>query len=128
MNSDLTPIFVSLAIAVIGSLGGFAALLRVQNENTNSLASGAKSVSDGAKTVVEMMNERMDEGEERLDHLEEYISKFDMWADRLISMLDTVIGLLPEALRAQYLIESNNIKHTRPRRRTADKQDREAEK
>ena len=119
------PVLVAVLIAVVGGLGGLAAILKVQGENTNSLAAGAKAVSEGAKNVVELMSERMDESEvqisansARLDTLEDYVANFDSWADRLLSILDRAITMLPDALRGQFESESHELKRTRPKRTT----------
>ena len=117
------PLLVAVLIAVIGGLGGLAAILKVQGENTNSLASGAKAVSEGAKNVVELMGERLDETEaqvainsDRIAVLEAHVTSFDSWADRLLSILDRAITMLPEALRSQFESESNELKASRPKR------------
>ena len=117
------PVLVAVLIAVIGGLGGLAAILKVQGENTNSLAIGAKAVSEGAKNVVELMGERLDETEaqisinsDRIAVLEAHVTSFDSWADRLLSILDRAITMLPDALRSQFESESNELKASRPKR------------
>lgn len=59
MNEYL-PIGVSVLVAVLGGLGGLAAILKVNSDSSNSVAAGSKSVSDGAKTMIDMMIDRMD--------------------------------------------------------------------
>lgn len=114
---DNLPVIVSLVVAILGAIGGLAAVLKVNADNSNTLAGGAKSVSEGAKTVVDMMVERMDEQDARVESIELYVAHFDVWADRLIDILDRAITLLPDAMRKDFEIESRNLKHTRPNRR-----------
>jgi hypothetical protein len=123
MGDETVPTIIAVIVAIIGGLGGMAAILRVQSDNTNSLASGAKAVSEGAKNVVELMGERLDETEaqiainsDRLAVLEAYVTSFDSWADRLLSILDRAITMLPDALRNQFESESNELKASRPKR------------
>jgi len=123
MGDEAVPTIIAVIVAIIGGLGGIAAILRVQSDNTNSLASGAKAVSEGAKNVVELMGERLDETEaqiainsDRLAVLEAYVTSFDSWADRLLSILDRAITMLPDALRSQFESESSELKASRPKR------------
>lgn len=117
------PIFVAVLIAILGALGGIAAIMKVQSDNSSSVAVGAKAVSEGAKTVLDMMNERLDDQEAhseantvRLDALEAYVVHFDEWADRLLDILDRAITMLPDALRSQFETEATSLKATRPKR------------
>lgn len=119
MDSSAVAIVVSLIVAALGAIGGVAALLRVNSDNSSSVASGAKSISEGAKTVVDVMIERMDAQEGRMDSLEEYVSHFTDWADRLIDMLDRSITALPDALRTQFRAEEEALRLSRPKRSRA---------
>ena len=123
MTSELLPILVAIIAAILGGLGGFAALMKVQSDNSTSVATSAKAVSDGAKTVIELMDARIEETEahakqntERIETLEVYVSHFDAWADRLIGILDRAITMLPDALRSQFESESAELKQSRPKR------------
>ena len=108
MNEAL-PIFVSIIIAILGSIGGVAALLKVSAENSNTVA-------DGAKKVVDLMDGRLADSEKRLDSLEAYIEHFDAWADKLLDILDRAITKVPDSLREELVQESNKLKNIRPRR------------
>lgn len=120
------PVAVAVIIAVLGALGGLAAVLKVQSDNSSSVATGARAVSEGAKTVIDLMNDRLDDTEahaeantKRIDALEDYIAHFDDWADRLLDMLDRAITVLPDALRVVFETEASALKQSRPKREAA---------
>jgi len=121
--SEAIPVVIAIIAAILGGLGGVAAILKVQADNSSAVAGGAKAVSEGAKNLIDLMNDRMDEGEAqiaantaRLDTLEEYVTHFDAWADRLIGILDRAVTMLPDALRAQFEVETKDLKESRPKR------------
>jgi ABC-type transporter Mla subunit MlaD len=117
------PVVVAIIAAILGGLGGVAAILKVQSDNSSSVATGASAVAEGAKTVIDLMSDRLDENEalaqantKRLDALEDYVSHFDAWADRLLAILDRAITALPDALREQFAGEADSLKLARPKR------------
>lgn len=116
MDSEALPVVIAFISAILAGLGGIAAMMKVNGDNASNVASGAKAVSEGAKTVVELMNDRIEENASRIDSLEAYVANFDTWADKLISTLDHVILLLPDALREKYAKEGSKLKSSRPRR------------
>lgn len=107
------PILVSVMIAIIGSLGGFAALMKVSSDNS-------RTVSEGARTVVDMMSERLDDTERRIDALEGYAARFDAWGDKVIHLLNRAIDSMPEPPRESFRAEASDAASSRPRRRAAD--------
>ncbi len=104
------PVLVAVIVAILGSIGGVAALLKVNADNSNT-------VSDAAAKVVEMMDKRLDEQDERLKAVETYVEHFDVWADKLLNILDRAISKLPETVKDDFITESNVLKSQRPRRR-----------
>jgi hypothetical protein len=109
VNSDALPLLVSVVIAIVGSVGGFAALMKVNADNSDVVA-------DGASKVVRMMNERMDDTEARLDALEQYAVHFDNWADKLVSLVDRAIAVLPEEVQRSFRSEADEVRRARPSR------------
>jgi hypothetical protein len=104
------PLVIAVVIAIIGSLGGFAAILKVNSDNSNTVA-------DGATKVVVMMERRLEEAEERLQALEEYHEHFDNWVDRLVDILDRTIKAMPDAIRDQFATEAATHRLDRPPKR-----------
>jgi hypothetical protein len=100
-------------IAILGSLGGFAALMKVSSDNS-------RTVSEGARNVVEMMSDRLDDNERRLDALEGYAARFDAWGDKVIHLLNRAIEAMPEPPRESFRAEAADVAAGRPRRRAAD--------
>jgi hypothetical protein len=126
--ADAVPVLVAIIAAILGGLGGVAAILKVQSDNSSSVATGASAVAEGAKTVIDLMSERIDETEahaaantKRLDAMEDYVSKFDAWADRLIVILDRAVAALPDALRTEFEQEAADLRHARPKREAAQR-------
>lgn len=110
---DALPLIVSVIIAVVGGLGGFAALMKVNADNS-------KTVSEGATNVVKMMRERMDEQELRLEALEGYTQRFDDWGDKVITLLNRAIESMTEPPRESFRSEAAAIAEGRPTRRRKD--------
>jgi hypothetical protein len=110
-DPNAIPLLASIVIAALGSIGGFAALMKVNADNSDTIA-------DGASKVVTMMNERMDDTEARVDALEEYAYHFDNWADKLVSLVDRAIALLPLDVQKSFRHEADEVRQARPRRPT----------
>lgn len=106
---DAAPLYISIVIAILGSIGGVAALLKVSAENSNTVA-------EGAKKVVDMMETRLVDSEKRLDSVEAYVEHFDAWADKLLDILDRAISKVPDTLKEDFTNESNVLRNSRPRR------------
>ena len=107
------PLLVSLMIAIVGSIGGFAAMMKVSSENS-------RTVSEGAKNVVEMMTARLDDTERRLDALEGYAVRFEAWGDKVVQLLHRAIEAMPEPPRESFRAEADSLASARPRRRADD--------
>ena len=110
---DTVPTLVAIVIAALGSVGGFAALMKVNADNS-------KTVSEGASNVVRMMQERMDEQEARLEALEGYTQRFDDWGDKVISLLNRAIESMTEPPRESFRAEAASAAEARPTRRRSD--------
>jgi len=106
-------LLVSVIIAIIGSIGGFAALMKVNADNS-------KTISEGAVNVVEMLQEQIDINSKRLDALEGYASRFDDWADKISSLLNRAITQMPEPPRESFRQEATDVHNARPKRRAHD--------
>jgi hypothetical protein len=106
-------LLVSVVIAIIGSIGGFAALMKVNADNS-------KTISEGAVNVVEMLQEQVAANTKRLDALEGYASRFDDWADKVTTLLHRAIEAMPEPPRESFREEATSIHQARPKRRGTD--------
>jgi len=109
MTEQAIALAVSVLVAVLGSVAGFAALLKVNADNS-------ETISDSASTLVSTMAARMKAAEYRLDELEDYAVRFDDWGDRVVALLDRAVREMPAAHRAAFLAEAQVIKSTRPPR------------
>lgn len=107
------PTLVAVAIAILGSLGGFAALMKVNADNS-------KTISEGAVNVVEAMQKQIEINTARLDALEGYASRFDDWADKVTVLLERAIENMPEPPRESFREEAKTVASTRPKRRAHD--------
>ena len=111
--TDMMPTLVAIAIAILGSLGGFAALMKVNADNS-------KTISEGATNVVEMMQKQLDDNTKRLDALEGYAARFDDWADKISTLLTRAIDNMPEPPRESFRREAEAVGRARPKRRRND--------
>jgi hypothetical protein len=107
------PTLVAVAIAILGSLGGFAALMKVNADNS-------KTISEGAVNVVEAMQKQIESNTARLEALEGYASRFDDWADKVTTLLERAIDNMPEPPRESFRTEADAIAKARPKRRNSD--------
>jgi len=119
--SDL-PTIIAVIAALVGGAGGFAALMKVNADNS-------KTISEGAANVVEMLQKQnarqqvaIDANSKRLDALEGYASRFDDWADKISSLLNRAIEQMPEPPRESFRQEATDVHRARPKRRMADAQ------
>jgi hypothetical protein len=103
----------SVLIAIFGSIGGFAALMKVNADNSQTIA-------DGASTVVEMVLKRLDDTEKRLGALEAYSLRFDDWGDQLTNLVNRAISAMEEPPRESFRVEAAKVAAARPRRRGTD--------
>lgn len=106
-------ILAGLIVAILGSVGGFATLMKVNADNS-------KTISEGAVNVVEAMQKQLDSNSARLDALEGYASRFDDWADKISTLLTRAIENMPEPPRESFREEAVNIAKARPKRRATD--------
>lgn len=113
MMTELLPLLTGILIALIGGVGGFVALMKVNADNS-------KTISEGATNVVEMMQKQLDNNTARLEALEGYASRFDDWADRVTTLLERAVENMPEPPRESFRTEAENIAKARPKRRVRD--------
>lgn len=107
------PITVSVIIALLGSLGGLAALLKVNADRANI-------VTDASTKVVTMVSSQLEDHSKRLDILEAYTDQLNGWADRLIDVLERAIAALPPPVDAPFHLEVDELKKERPKRRSIE--------
>jgi hypothetical protein len=107
------PLIIGLIIAILGSLGGFAALMKVNADNS-------KTISEGAANVVTLMRTQIHENSTRIDALEGYASRFDEWSDKVLDLLSRTIDALTEPQRSTFRDEEEAIAASRPQRRGTD--------
>ena len=108
MNEAL-PTAVALLIALGGAVGGFAALMKVNADNS-------KTVSEGATNVVKMMREQVAEMGARLDRIEDYADRYELWSDTVVVLLNKVIDSMPLVPRKSFRTEADAIAKARPKR------------
>jgi len=109
MLNEAIPTFVALAIALIGGAGGFAALLKVNADNS-------KVVSEGAANVVKMLREQIADLDARLESVEQYADAMEQWGEKVSSLLSRAIDAMPEPTREPFRHDANVLGETRPRR------------
>jgi hypothetical protein len=107
--SDQLPVLVGAVIALLGTLGGVAAILKVSSDNADTIA-------DGAGKVVELMDRRLQDAEDRLARMEVYHIHLEQWVDRLLDILQRAVALMPDFVRDEYDDEVSRVKGDRPRR------------
>jgi hypothetical protein len=112
MMNDV-PSFIAVIIAMLGTGGAVAALMRVNTDNS-------KTISEGAVNVVEAMQSQIKANSERLDALEGYASRFDDWADKVSTLLTRAIDNMTEPPRESFRTEAEAIAKSRPKRRNGD--------
>lgn len=110
LMNDTIPVLVAIIVAVLGSFGGVAALVRVNADRNNTL-------TETASKVVAMVNDQLDDHNKRLDALEEYVSHMDSWADRLLDILDRAIAMISPSDAVPFIEETRFLKSERPKRK-----------
>ena len=104
------PVIASFLIAIVGSIGGFAALMKVNADNS-------KTVSEGATNVVKMMREQVADLDARLTSVEEFSLKQEEWSDKVMTLLSRAISSMEEPPRQSFRSEADAIAAARPKRR-----------
>ena len=107
--SEYVPTLLAVMLALIGGAGGFAALMKVNSDNS-------KVVSEGAASVVKMLREHVDDLDARLSALENYADAMEVWSDKISDLLERTIDRIPEARRDPFRRESTGLVSMRPRR------------
>lgn len=106
---DAFPTLVALFIALIGAAGGFAALMKVNADNS-------KVVSEGATNVVKMLRDQISDLDTRLNALENYADSIEAWAENVTDLLEKTVDAMPESKQAPFRREAQTLVATRPRR------------
>ena len=117
---EAMPTFVALVIAMIGGAGGFAALMKVNADNSKTITESATNVVEMLQNQTDKQQISIDKNTARLDALEGYASRFDDWADKISSLLNRSIEVMPEPPRESFRQEASDVHKARPRRRQAD--------
>ena len=110
MADGQITLLVGIIIAVLGSIGGFAALMKVNADNS-------KTVSEGATNVVKMLREQVDELDARLGLLEQYADEMDAWSQRVVDLLAKAVNALEAEQRDPFAVDAASLVRSRPRRR-----------
>lgn len=100
----------AISVALIGGVGGFAALMKVNADNS-------KVVSEGAVNVVKMVRDELAKQDERLGAIEQYTAEMEVWSERVLTLTEKAIDAVPERQREPFRIEHEALAQARPRRR-----------
>lgn len=101
----------AIVIAALGALGGFAALMKVNADNS-------KTVSEGATNVVKMMRAQVADLDDRLTAMEAHAEEHERWGDEVVGLLARVIDAMPEPPREAFRRQATQVGNTRPTRRS----------
>lgn len=99
------PVIVASVAAVLGAIGGLAAVVRVGSERD-------KTSAEATNTVVNILRQQIKDMDERLQELERHVSRFDEWADSVMDFIDRVTSDQPSEVH----LEAAAIRRARPRR------------
>jgi hypothetical protein len=114
MDSEVVPTIVAIVLALVGGAGGFAALLKVNADNS-------KTVSDGAASVVKMLRDEIASMDDRLRSVEQYASDMEDWGAKMVELVERAVDMLPEPYRIPFRSEADRLGASRPRRRKTDR-------
>ena len=103
------PLIISVLIAALGSVGGFAALMKVNADNS-------KTVSEGATLTVKMLRDQVNDLDARMGIIERYAQEMEVWGERVSTLLEKSIDAVAEARREPFRIEAEALAASRPRR------------
>jgi DNA repair ATPase RecN len=114
------PIVAAILVAILGSVGGFATLMKVNADNSKTISEGATNVVEMLQAQTERQQHQINAALARLDALEGYASRFDDWADKISSLLNRAINQMPDPPRESFRQEATDVHLARPKRRVAD--------
>jgi len=113
------PTFVAIIIAALGSVGGFAALMKVNADNS-------KTVSEGAANVVKLLRDQVADLDQRMYVVELYAQQMEVWSGEVSDLLTKAIDQLPDQKQDPFRTQAEALSRARPRRKaTAPKKDDE---
>ena len=107
--ADTLPVVVALIVAVIGGAGGFAALMKVNADNS-------KLVSEGATNVVKLLRDQVADMDARLSVVERYSQEMEVWSAQVVVLMNKAIANVPDRSREPFRIEADALAQARPRR------------
>jgi hypothetical protein len=110
MGTEL-GLIVAVLVAALGSIGGFAALMKVNADNS-------KTVSEGATNVVTMLRTQVSDLNERMNAQEEYSQAMEVWSGQVMDLLGKAIRTLPENKQDPFRVDAEALGRARPRKRS----------
>lgn len=110
MNPEMLATLGAIMVAVIGGAGGFAALMKVNADNS-------RTVSEGAVNVVKMVRDELASQNTRLQAVEQYMGEMEVWSERVLTLTEKAIDAVPEGRKEPFRIEHEALAQARPRRR-----------
>lgn len=114
MTSDI-GLIVSVMIAAIGSVGGFAALMKVNADNS-------KTVSEGATNVVKLLRDQVADLDARMYAVELYAQQMEVWSGEVTDLLTKAIDQLPQPKQDPFRNQAEALSRARPRRKATQPQ------
>ncbi len=112
MTTEAIAIIVSVLVAALGSIGGFAALMKVNADNS-------KTVSEGAANVVKLLRDQVADLDMRVGVVEQYAENMEIWSGKVTDLLGKAIEQIPVENRPPFRYEREALERARPRRRIA---------
>jgi len=105
----------SVLVAVFGSVGGFAALMKVNADNS-------KTVSEGATNVVKLLRDQVNDLASRVEVIEQYAEDMEAWSGKVTDLLAKAIAQIPEEKKPPFRAEREVLERARPRRHAVQKE------
>jgi ABC-type phosphate transport system permease subunit len=104
-------VITAIIVAIAGAVGGVAALLKVNADNS-------KTITEGATSVVKLLRDQIADLDARLTSVEEFSIKQEEWSDSITALLTRAISQMTEPPRSSFRQEAADIAAARPQRRS----------
>ena len=108
------PTVVALVVAVIGGMGGIAALMRSGADQSKTFSESAQIVVDIMKDTTKELAARLAATEERTTAIENELMAVQHWGNRVLDVLDRAIALIPTPAQTEFQAEAEKLREHKP--------------